>query len=110
MQPNTELEFILSLTEPDAVDSCMGKNHSSVPLPTNQSSGVSKTQIHTVRQQFNISHQHTVSAFPPFSSYLFQVECLLQLEQVAPLDKDSNDEINAFSQTFCGSVQKTNLH
>ena len=61
------MRLILScpIIDPGAIDACMGKILSSIPLPTHQSLTVSTIHIPTLRQQRNFS-RYTVSAFYPF--------------------------------------------
>ena len=65
---------------------------SSVPLIIYQSCRVSTVHIPTFRKMCNCSPRYTISAVHPFPSFLFHVECLPQLEQVVPLDMDSNNK------------------
>ena len=90
------MRLILSrpITGPDKNDACMGTILGSALLLTHQSCRVSTIHTSASRQQCNLSLQFFVFAFHPFLSLLFYVECLLQLEQVVPLDIDNNNRNN----------------
>ena len=84
---------------------CMAWNLSSVPLVTQQSSRVSTS--HFPRRTNNrVNPRYTVSTFHALPSVLFQVQCLLQLEQVVPLDQDSKDRNNPLFQTLFAMSKK----
>ena len=86
-------------TGSNAIEACMGKILSSVFFTDNQSCRVSTIHIPTFRQQSNFPFDYCfrTSSFP---FVLFHVEGLLQLEQVVPLHKDSNDKNNHCSKHF----------
>ena len=92
------------------MDDCMGIILSSVPLLTHQSCRVSTLHVPTFRQQCNISPRFTVSAFHPVPSFLFHVECFLQLGPVVDLDKDNKDGNNPLLRTLCFNDHRTKLH
>ena len=92
------MRLILScpIIGPDAMDICMGLSLSSVLLLIHWTCRVSTTHIPTFRQQCKLSLRYTVSAFHPIPSFLFHVDCFLELELVVPLDKDS-----IYKKTHC---------
>ena len=104
------LNLFCLITSPDARDTCEGMILSSVPLLTHQFLRISNIHILTFSQQCNSSTRYIVSAVLPFTSFLFHFEFLLQLEQVMPLDKNSNNEYNQLLQTLCSIVRKIHLH
>ena len=74
-----------------------------------QSCGVSTNRSLTFPNYCNLPPRYNVSAFHPLSSFLFHIECPLQLEQVVPLDKDNNDRNNPLLQILCCNVHKTQM-
>ena len=74
-----------------------------------QSCGVSTIHSLTFQNYCNLPPRYNVSAFHPHSSFLFHIECPLQLEQVVPLDKDSNARNNPLLQTLCCNVHETQM-
>ena len=81
-----------------------------VILLTHQCCRVSTIHIPTFRQQCNLSPRYDVSANHPFPSVLFDIDYLLQLEQVVPHGINSNEKNILFLQILCCNVRETHLH
>ena len=106
------MRLILScpISGPDARDACMGMFLLSVFLLTHQTCKVSTFYIPTFRQQCYFSPRYTILLSPStdFSLFLLHFECLLQLEQVKPLDRNSKIKNNHLLQKLCWNVNRNN--